>query len=89
MNKFTFHRGLHLNIDSKEFVVLRRLSDRRLQFENVQDGEILTLNNAEVLAKYAKNEIRFVATQDPDGQPSTSRWLRKSNASCLPFRSRC
>lgn len=69
MNKFTFHRGLHLNIDSKEFVVLRRLSDRRLQFENVQDGEILTLNNAEVLAKYAKNEIRFVATQDPDGQP--------------------
>ena len=69
MNKFTFHRGLRLNIDAKEFVVLRRLSDKRLQFENVQDGEILTLSDTEVLAKYAKKEISFVVNQDPDGQP--------------------
>lgn len=68
MPKFTFQRGLRVIIDANEFVILRRLSDRRLQFENIRDGELVTLSETQVLTKYIDEKFQFIAAQGPDGQ---------------------
>jgi putative transposase len=76
MPVFSFRKGQKVQIGTTEFLILRRLPERKWQLENTASGEWCTFVEDELLDHFAGGELSFIATP-PDSQITTDKLSQK------------
>ena len=61
MSLHALRKGHHVRIGPSEFVILQRLPEHTWQLQNVVTGEWRTFSEDDLLERFAKNELSFVA----------------------------
>ena len=76
MSLHALRTGQHVKIGAVMFRILQRLPDARWQLQNVTTGEWCAFEESDLLDKFSRNELSFVATVD-DGSRSVSSVAEK------------
>jgi len=85
MSLHALRKGHHVRIGPSEFVILQRLPEHTWQLQNVVTGEWRTFSEDDLLDRFAKNELSFVAMLEaPRLSPDRTNSKLTRNLSTYP-----